>query len=740
MRQKLTKKIWQWRGVFIAIANATFIVTLLKLTGLLQFIEFIALDQFFLLRPQEPIDSRVVIVEITETDIEKQGQWPISDAVIAKLLEKIKQQKPRAIGLDIYRNLRVNPGHEALIKVFSSTPNLIGIQKVFKNDDNSPIKPPSILKKMQQVGGNDLPIDDDGKVRRGLLYLYLKNGDFLESLSLKLALLYLKSEGITEETAKNNPDYLQLGKSVFPRFVANDGSYIRATDGSYQIILNYRGNIEKFAHISLTDILENRVSPDLMREKVVLIGSSAGSLKDLFYTPYSNKEFATPRRMPGVVIHANLISQILSTTLDSRPLIKCWPEPWEYIWIFVWSTIGATISWQLRHSNQLITISIVLAGIILIGGCFLGFIFGWWIPVLPPFLTLGGSAIFITQYVAGSAANMQKTFGRYLDKEVVNSLLENPAGLRLGGERRKVTILVSDLRGFSAISEEFSPEEVVKILNLYLESMTDIIHHYKGTINDFMGDGILIMFGAPISREDDSQRAIACAMAMQLAMKQVNKKNQEMNLPILEMGIGINTGEVVAGNIGSQKRAEYTVIGSHVNLAARIESYTVGGQIFISEHTYKDANIDLRIDSQLQVEAKGIKHPINLYEVGGIGGKYQLFLPTQEENMVNLSEELLIEYMILQGKHIDGELFPGAFLGLSEHGAKLYSQYPLERLSNIKLKLLTDTALCDQEPDIYAKIVRIPTVDQKYFLIRFTSLSQKAISQLNMIRDINLYQ
>ena len=273
MRQKLTKKIWQWRGILIAIANATFLVTLLRFTGLLQFIEFTTLDQFFLLRPQEPVDNRIVIVEINETDIEKQQQWPISDAVLAQVLTKIKLQKPKAIGLDIYRNLRVNPGHEDLIKIFSSTPNLIGIQKVFKNDDNSPIKPPSILKKKLQVGGNDLPRDDDGKVRRGLLYLYLENGDFLESLSLKLALLYLKSEGITEEAAKNNPDYLQLGKGIFPRFVGNDGGYIRAIDGSYQIILNYRGNIEKFTHVSLTEVLENRISPDLMRGKVVLIGN-----------------------------------------------------------------------------------------------------------------------------------------------------------------------------------------------------------------------------------------------------------------------------------------------------------------------------------------------------------------------------------------------------------------------------------------------------------------------------------
>ncbi len=741
MREKLKEKIWQWRAVLIAISNATVIVTLLRLTGLLQFIELTALDQFFLLRPQEPVDSRVVIVKINETDIEKQGQWPISDAVMARLLEKIKQQKPRAIGLDIYRNLQVNPGHEDLMKVFASTPNLIGIQKVFNNEeDDSPIKPPFILKNKQQVGGNDLPRDDDGKVRRGFLYLYLENGDFLESLALKLALLYLKPEGITEKAAKINPNYLQLGQGTFPRFAANDGSYVRTNDGSYQVILNYRGNIEKFPNISLTAVLENQIPPDFMREKVVLIGATAGSLKDLLYTPYTNKEFASPRKMPGVVIHANLISQILSTALDGRPLINSWSESWEYLWIFVWSTIGATISWQLRHRHGILTIIIILVGGILISGCFSAFLLGWWIPVVPPILALAGSAIVINQYIAGSASKMQKTFGRYLTDEVVNNLLENPAGLKLGGERRKVTILVSDLRGFSSISEEFTPEEVVRILNLYLESMNDIIHDYKGTINDFMGDGILVMFGAPISRENDSQRAIACAIAMQLAMKQVNKKNQEMNLPILEMGIGINTGEVIAGNIGSQKRAEYTVIGGHVNLAARIESYTVGGQIFISEHSYKDANIDLRIDSELQVEAKGIKYPINLYEVGGIGGEYQLFLPTEAESMVSLNEELLIEYIVLQGKHVDGELFSGGLVGLSEHGAQLRSKHSLDRLTNIKLKLLTDTALYDEEPDIYAKVVRTSAINPNYFLIRFTTLPQKAIARLNRIREINLDQ
>jgi adenylate cyclase len=185
-------------------------------------------------------------------------------------------------------------------------------------------------------------------------------------------------------------------------------------------------------------------------------------------------------------------------------------------------------------------------------------------------MALFGSAIAIAGYLVHTATGMRQTFGRYLTDEVVANLLETPEGLQLGGEKRKVTILMSDLRGFSALSERVSPEIAVSVINFYLEVMTEVISQYHGTINELMGDGMLVMFGAPISREDDSQRAIACALAMQLAMDRVNQHNQQLNLPPLEMGIGINTGEVLVGNIGSQKRAKYTVMGSPVNLASRL--------------------------------------------------------------------------------------------------------------------------------------------------------------------------
>ncbi len=727
---KFKPAIWQWRGVIFAVPTITLLVILLRWTGLLQLLELATLDQLFLLRPPEPPDSRIVIVEINEADVRQQVQWPMSDEVLANVLETIKQQKPRAIGLDIYRDLPVNPGHETLVKVFANTPNLVGVQKVSDSVDSAPVNPPPTLKQRQQVGSNDLPLDGDGKIRRGLLYVNLNDQDVLESFALKLALLYLKPEGITEKPSTNNPDYLQLGRGIFSIFEANDGGYIRANDGSYQVLLNYRGHIQQqFTTISLSQVQKNQIPPNFMQGKVVLIGATAESLKDLFYTPYSSKVFSAPQRMAGVTIHANLISQILSAALDGRSLIKTLPEPIELLLILGSSIIGATLCWQQRHyinQKTLLAVNVFFAGGVLLGGSFIAFILGWWLPVIPALLALGGSAIAVTQYIAQSAGEMRKTLGRYLTDEVVANLLETPTGLKIGGERRQVTLLFSDLRGFSAISEQLPPEQVVQILNLYLGAMTEVINQYKGTINEFIGDGIFVMFGAPISRPDDAQRAIACAIAMQLAMQQVNQQNQQMNLPRLEMGIGINTGGVVAGNIGSQKRAQYTVIGSHVNLAARIETYTVGGQILISENTYKNAKTDLKITGQLQIEPKGIKELITIYDIGGIGGEYNLSLLEDNDVMVSLKSAIPVEYTVLQGKQATGILFPGELISLSEKKAHLKTVHSLEPLNNLKLRLVNAP-----EIDIYAKVIK--QTDEHNFLIRFTNIPPQALAFLPMI-------
>ena len=207
---------------------------------------------------------------------------------------------------------------------------------------------------------------------------------------------------------------------------------------------------------------------------------------------------------------------------------------------------------------------------------------------------------------------IRETFGRYLSNAVVSSLLESPTGLQLGGERRHVTILMSDLRGFTSLVGHLAPEQVVTIINRYLGAMVDVILQYEGTINEFIGDAIFVIFGAPLWWPDHAQRAMACAVAMQLAMAEVNAQNQRDGLPEVEMGIGVNTGEVVVGNLGSYKRTKYGVLGTHVNLTARIESYTIGGQILISESTLQDVGPILRIAQQMEITAEKVREIIKV--------------------------------------------------------------------------------------------------------------------------------
>ena len=200
---------------------------------------------------------------------------------------------------------------------------------------------------------------------------------------------------------------------------------------------------------------------------------------------------------------------------------------------------------------------------------------------------------------------IRQTFGSYLSDEIVDTILEK-GGLQIGGEKRCATILLADLRGFTSLSERLPAEDVVAMLNIYLETMTEIIQKYQGTIDEFIGDAILVIFGAPILRPDDPQRAVACAVEMQLAMTSVNERNRWAGYPEVALGVGLNTGEVVVGNIGSQKRIKYAVVGRAVNLTARIESYTVGGQIFISESTLYECGDILRLDSAMKVMPKGV--------------------------------------------------------------------------------------------------------------------------------------
>ena len=383
---------FRWKTAAITLA-ITGLVILIRSVGLLQGTSLALLDQFFRWRSREEPDSRITVIAIDEASIREIGEWPIPDSTLAKVLNKLKTYQPRSIGLDIFRDLPVGSGYPALEATFTSTPNLFAVEKAV----GEIISAPPALRQSQQLGFADQIWDGDLKVRRALLAIKRSehDKDLRYSLALKLALHYLRAEGITQQQLGGAREAVALGKATFERIAHNDGGYVNADVGGYQVLLNFRGDQDNFTTFSLKDLLNDKIPREQLQDRIVLIGTTAPSLKDFFLTPYSQGFNGAPQTMPGVHLHANIISQILSSAIEGRPLIKTWEKPIEYLWILGWAAIGAGIIWRLRTYSTII-VSANLASICLLGICYLSFLGGWWIPLFPAMLSILSTVILLT--------------------------------------------------------------------------------------------------------------------------------------------------------------------------------------------------------------------------------------------------------------------------------------------------------------------------------------------------------
>lgn len=316
---------------------------------------------------------------------------------------------------------------------------------------------------------------------------------------------------------------------------------------------------------------------------------------------------------------------------------------------------------------------------------------------------------------------IRDTFGRYLTKEVATRLLESKDGLRLGGEEREISILMSDLRGFTALTSHMPPEQVIAFLNRYLGKMVEILMDYRGIIDEIMGDGILAFFGAPEPLDDHPARAVACALKMQSAMEEISRQNEAEGLPHLEMGAAVNTGRVVVGNIGSEKRTKYGAVGSEVNFTGRVESFTVGGQVLISSATYDKLADILEIGQIIPVRMKGMAEQVELYDVKGIRGGYDVQLPKRGETLTPLVNALRAKIYPILGKTVSETIIMADVIKASSTSAIIVPEQPIAQWDNLKLELMEGSSELPEE--IYAKAV---SVSGNEVLIRFTSVSAEA--------------
>ncbi|MBD2451596.1 CHASE2 domain-containing protein [Nostoc sp. FACHB-152] len=371
------------------------VVILIRIAGGMQSWEWMLFDTMLRLRPLEKIDERVVIVGIDEQDIEWLGQYPVPDEKIAQLLTKLETYQPLAIGLDIFKNVPVEPGGEQLTRVFQTNTNIIGIEKILPPGETFPPRslPP------QQIGFVDLPNDGDSKNRRYLLYTpNPKNiNEDKYSLALRLITKYFQNQAIKISAGNNDPNTIMFNQVELPRITKNFGAYVDVDDGGLSVLMNFRNNSQPFHIVSLRDILQEQVDAKLLRDRIILVGNRNTSTGDIFYTS-ALPTLKLSGQIHGIDYHAHIISQILSSVIDNRPLLHSWGDVEEYAWIFIWGFLPMVIG-RITQSVWKNLLSVGAAGIGLFScGYVMLWVWGIWIPIVPNLLILAVNGVGLSAF------------------------------------------------------------------------------------------------------------------------------------------------------------------------------------------------------------------------------------------------------------------------------------------------------------------------------------------------------
>lgn len=655
-------KIWDVSFIF-----KRFLIGLI-VTGLLTALMFLKLppiesleeklyDYRFKIRGTTKPPDTVIIAAIDEKSLEKLGRWPWSRDKISRLVEKLNSAGAEIIVFDVI--FSESEKNDALLgKAIKDSGNVIlPIVFDFEKDTlqeseflinssfysvtnpemfnrynpitaKSVLMPvPELIKEAMSLGHINMFSDSDGTLRWESLVIGY-NGYLYPPITLQAAALYL---GVP-------PDRVVL-KATKGVYLGN--RYIPTNEWG-QTLIYYYGPEQTFKHISISDIIEGNVKPDELQGKIVVIGATAVGIYDLRVTPFSPA-------MPGVEKHASVISSILENRF-----IRCVSQSTNLIVLLL---SGCLLSILIPRFKA--------AGASAVAGIFLLFVFlsgyylfaknGLWINITYPSINILLIFISVTAYNYAveekHARKIRAMFSSYVTEKIVDELIKNPDMAKLGGERREVTVLFSDVRGFTSFSEKHSPEEVVSMLNEYLGEMTDIVFKWEGTLDKFIGDAILAFWGAPMKQENHAELAVKCALNMVKRIEELQQKWRSEGKPVLDCGIGINTGAVLVGNIGAEgKKMDYTVIGDHVNLGSRVEGLTrkYNVHILMTEFTMNKIK-DLISSGKLwrievtgleKVIVKGKEMPVSIYAVKSTRpGSESKVTEVEEEKVVTMKEK-----------------------------------------------------------------------------------------------------
>lgn len=510
-------------------------------------------------------EFQVSVVGIGEEDIARYG-WPISDEYLCEAIDRLEKAGAQAIALDLYRNISVPPNNKCLEERVRTNERLISIRNMMEGIPAIPGTPAT------QQGFNDLVVDNDRVIRRDLIHVKDQSSD-VRSLALRL-LEKARDVDNLETQIESLPDSTWLTR--------NTGGYFNLPAEGYQTMLPFHHR-EAVKTLRLSDVLDNNIDNRIFSNSIILIGSTAGSVKDVYEIPQSYYQNSDKYlEIPGVEIHAWRVLSLSNLLHKGKPSIQPIGEYYEILLSLLLFCLGIAIAETpklIRKSAAGIGIAAVTvaAGII-----FLQLKANYWVGISLPLgaLTLSGSSGLLRRALVSQQhqQDIQRLLGQTSSKVVAEQLWKQKDKLlkdgKFLGREQVVTIIFSDTRNFTSVSEQLRPSELMDWLNRGIGITVNAIDEHGGMVNKFTGDGILAVFGAPLSDgiNNDAQQAIRAARKIQENIVKLNKELLEENLYPMKLRIGIHTGIVLTGSLGNSQRLEYAVIGDTVNCASRLES------------------------------------------------------------------------------------------------------------------------------------------------------------------------
>lgn len=624
----------RWRQPLLAGVAAFAAIAALRWIGALEPLELSAWDAGTRARTPEPSAHVALIVE-REQDLQRYG-FPLSDARLAELVDVVAAGGASAIGIDKYRDLPVAPGAERLRQAIAGHANAVWAYK-FALPGETGIRPPEAAERPEQIGFNDVAVDRDGVVRRALLFLD-DGSKVAESFALNLALRHLAARGIAPAADAADPQAMRLGKAVLAPLARTDGGYSVVDAAGFQVPLAYRAGADGFVRYSLEDALEGRIPAGALQGKLVVFGSIAESLKDTFDTPL-RRLGRGGRPAFGVEVHAQIADQLVREALGESPRLRWWPDWAEHAAAFVACLLGAVVGRRLR-SPAALAAAIGGGALGLAGAAVLGVSAGWWLALVPAALGYVLGAVLATAWRAFAEFKerraVMRLFARYVSKEVADEIWAQRGQFMADGKPRPrlltATVLFSDVAGFTSVSEKMSPQDLFAWLDRYMAAMSEAVIRHRGVINKFIGDAVMALYGVPVSPSgDDAQRrnaldAVASALDMGCALEALNREGAGSGAPEIRMRVGICTGPLAAGTVGSGDRLEFTVLGDTVNVASRLESLKsveFGGpcRILVCGETWRLVADRYSGRPVGEVALKGKDRAVAIYEIIGVQGE-----------------------------------------------------------------------------------------------------------------------